>query len=117
MTTYATKWTRVGIVLSVLWTLAIAGATGYEWYRMPSHMEPEPHGFLVRAIIKETGEPLPSEPDYELGVFVSLPEEVVPQVRGDSLAVAIAVPIILIWLIGALLLWVVDGFRDEDRDS
>jgi hypothetical protein len=97
-------WSRLGIVLTLLWTLIVALELSAEY-----HFGPWGLGLLTDTVIAKTGEPaavLRDNAFYDL-----VPVDQVINIR--KLVLTLLAPIVSLWVIGTAWAWVREGFRNQ----
>ena len=98
-------WKRLGLAVSLVWVLAVCGLATYEWIQVP-----KPAGYFVEATVEKTGEPYSA---LKSNAFADL-VPVVPRLKLSAFLVALFLPVVVLWLLGALAFWVSFGFKREE---
>lgn len=93
-------WLRLGIAISILWLVCIAGLVAYEWMNVTSS------GHFVEVVAQTTGEPVST---LEGNIFSDLVPKS-PAVKWKLVMSWVLVPLLALWLLGSLISWVILGF-------
>jgi hypothetical protein len=100
-------WTRLGIVITLLWTAVV-----FFWLWAELQGSPMGTGFITNSVVTSTGEPV-SVVVKKTGPFadIVLKDNVHRTVNVQNLLIAILLPVLPIWIVGSAAGWIIAGFR------
>ena len=97
-------WRRLGIALSILWLVSIAGWVAFEWLT-----EPPVSGYFIEVVVQQTGESFSSMKGNMFADLIPIEH----RLKWKSFILALLVPVVALWLVGLSVWWVSSGFTHE----
>jgi hypothetical protein len=97
-------WARLGIVLTLLWTLAVLVELSFEVKHGPFSLQ-----LLTETVVARTGEPVSALDGNQFRDLVPVDQVV----KIEKLLSALLVPILSMWILGLAWTWVRAGFGEK----
>jgi hypothetical protein len=99
-------WTRLGIVLTLLWMLAVFAELWIELKQGPFSL-----GLLTETVVAKTGEPISVLDGNRFRDLVPVDQAL----KVERILSALLIPVLSMWLFGLAWAWVRAGFRSTPK--